>query len=131
MKGRKKSRRKVKMKRLAILLIIALAIIAITVGILNLIIKFISPEKVVGNSSNGGLVISDGKAIYYNKYETGIFEVKNKKEKQITNETAYSMTLVKDTIYYLTVSDSNTIDLKSVNINGPARRWWPLPRPPD
>jgi len=72
----------------------------------------------LGNYANSGLVIEDGSTVYYNKYENGIFKVKGNKETQITSETAYSITLVKNTIYYLTISESNTIDLKSINKNG-------------
>lgn len=115
---RKKKKRKVKVKRLLLLIAIAVVILTAIVGIISFIIKLFSPEKVAGNYANTGLVIEDGNTVYYNKYEDGIFKVKGNKETQITSETAYSMTLVKNTIYYLTISESNTIDLKSVNKNG-------------
>lgn len=65
-----------------------------------------------------GLAVKGKDAIYYNKYEKGIIKVKGKEEFQITEETAYCMTLIDDTIYYITVSNTNTIDLKKVKTNG-------------
>ncbi len=119
-KSNKKKKRKVNVKRLSLILIILIAIIAVCIGILNLIIKAVSPETAFGNYSNNnaGLAISSGGTVYYNKYEEGIFKVKNNKETRLTNETAYSITLVKKTLYYLTISENNTIDLKSVSIDG-------------
>lgn len=119
-KSRKIKKRKVNMKRLSLIFVILLVIIAVFIGILNLLIKAFSPEKVFGNYSNNnaGLAVSSGGTVYYNKYEEGIFKAKNKNETRLTNETAYSITLVKNTLYYLTISDSNTIDLKCINTNG-------------
>lgn len=120
MEPKNKKKRKVNVKRLSLIIAIAVVILAVIIGILSLIIKAISPEKVAGNYSNNnaGLAISNGGTVYYNKYEKGIFKVKNNKETQLTNETAYSITLVKNTLYYLTISEVNTIDLKSVNTDG-------------
>lgn len=115
---RKKKKRKVKVKRLLLLIAIVVIILTAIVGVINFIAKLFSPEKVAGNYANTGLAIKDGNVVYYNKYENGIFKIKGNKETQITSETAYSITLVKNTIYYLTISENNTIDLKSVNKNG-------------
>lgn len=119
-KRSKKKKRKVNVKRLSIILIILIAIIVIFVGILNLLIKVFSPEFAYGNYSNNnsGLAISSGGTVYYNKYEDGIYKVKNKKETKLTDETAYSITIVKNTLYYLTISENNTIDLKSITTDG-------------
>lgn len=94
-----------------------LIIIAVLFGIVK-IIKIFSKEKVVGNLANTGLAVEKNGVIYYNKYENGIVKVKGGKEYQITDETAYSMNVDGDKIYYLTVSDLNTIDIKSVKTNG-------------
>ena len=55
---------------------------------------------------------------FYNKYEEGIVKVKNGNEYKITDETAYSMNIVQDTIYYLTTSNTNGLEVKSVKTNG-------------
>lgn len=103
------------------LMVIVTIIVAILVIVLvSTLIKKVSKEKIVGNLSNMGLAVEGDDAIYYNKYEKGIIKVKGGKEYQITDETAYSMNIVGDTIYYLTVSNMNTIDIKSVKTNGDA-----------
>lgn len=119
-KSNSRKKRKVNIKRLALLLSILIVIIVIIVGIFKLVVNLVSPEIAVGNYSNNnsGLAVSYGGVVYYNKYEEGIFKVKNKKETKLTDETAYSITVVKNTLYYLTISESNTIDLKSISIDG-------------
>lgn len=115
-----KAKEKIKIKlnkRIVFLIIAVLLIILLVIGIIK-IGKAISKEKVAGNYANMGLAIEKDGVIYYNKYENGIVKVKSGKEYQITEETAYSMNIVDDTIYYLTVSDMNTIDIKSVKTNG-------------
>lgn len=114
----KKSKLKLNKRRVIVLAVLALILFLLIFGIVALFNKIFSTEIASGNLANMGLVVENKKAVYYNKYEDGIFEVSKGKEKQITEETAYSMTLVKDTIYYLTVSSSNTIDLKSVKTTG-------------
>ena len=99
------------------IIIIAIVVILLLV-IVRCLIGLFSGSKVAGNKSNMGLATEDSGVIYYNKYEDGIVKVKNGKEYQITDETAYSMNIVGDTIYYLTVSDNGTIDIKSVETNG-------------
>ena len=54
----------------------------------------------------------DAKSLRPSRKLDECFKVKGKDEYQITDETAYSMTQVDDTIYYLTLSNSNTLDLK-------------------
>lgn len=115
---KKKSKIKLNKRRVIVLVVLALIILLILFGLISLFKTIFSKEKAVGNLSNMGLVLEDGKTTYYNKYEKGIVKVKDGKENQITDETAYSITIVGDTIYYLTVSDKNTIDLKSVKTNG-------------
>lgn len=117
-KRSKKNKLKLNKRRVIVLAILALIIFLLIFGIVKLFGKIFSKEVATGNLANMGLVVENKKAVYYNKYENGIFEVSKGKEKQITEETAYSMTLVDDIIYYLTVSSSNTIDLKSVKTTG-------------
>ena len=113
-----KSKEKVQINKKMLLCILAiLLVIFVIVGIMKLA-NVLSKEEVAGNFANMGLAVEKDGVIYYNKYENGIVKVKNGKEYQITDETAYSMNVVGDTIYYLTVSDMNTIDIKSVQTNG-------------
>ena len=116
MENKKKLR--LNMKRIIVLAILLIIILLIFWGIGKLILKLFSQEKVVGNYDNMGLAIEDGKTVYYNKYEKGIVKRENKKETQLTDKTAYSMTIINDIIYYITVSDENTIDLNSVKTTG-------------
>lgn len=116
MKSKEKLKIKIDRKKILLIVVTILAIL-IVIGIGKLV-KAISKEKVAGNFANMGLAVEKKGVIYYNKYEEGIVKVKGGKEYQITDETAYSMNIVKDTIYYLTVSDLNTIDIKSVETNG-------------
>ncbi len=99
-------------------IIVILVLLIILVLIMKLFSIIFGKEKVVGNLNNRGLALSVGKEVYYNKYEKGIYKVKGNKEYQLTDETAYSITNYKDKLYYLTVSNSNSIDLKSVDTNG-------------
>ena len=101
MKSNEKLKIKLDKKKI-LLILIAIAIVLILFGIGKLI-SSLSKEKVMGNYANMGLAV---------------VKVKGGKEYQITDETAYSMNVVGDTIYYLTVSDLNTIDIKSVETNG-------------
>ncbi len=113
-----KKKLKLNIRRIIVLSIITIILLLILWGMGKLVLKLFSPEKVVGNYANMGLAVEDGKTVYYNKYERGIIKKENKKETQLTEKTAYSMTIIDDTIYYITVSDSNTIDLNSVKTTG-------------
>ena len=75
-----------------------------------------------GNLSNMGLATFDDGNVYYNRYEKGIVKYKGNKEYLITDETAYSINVVGNDIYYLTVSDNNSIDIKTVKTNGDSLR---------
>lgn len=101
--------------------------IAVAVLVLIIIIIFIIKgifsnkiEKEIGNASNMGLATYNDGVVFYNKYEKGIVKCKGNKEYLITDETAYSINVVGDDIYYLSVSDNNTIDIKTVKTNGDA-----------
>lgn len=107
-----------KLNKKVVLLGILILIVILAVIFTCIIISKNSKEKVFGNLANMGLAFSDGNTVYYNKYENGIVKVKSGKEYQITDETAYSINVVGDTIYYLTVSNTNSIDIKSVKTNG-------------
>ena len=103
----------------------AVGLCAIVIAIIILMIVAFKVEKadstdyiISGNLSNLGLVTEDKDAIYYNKYENGIVKVKNNKEYQITNETAYAMQSVGDYIYYLTKGENNSLLIKKVKTNG-------------
>lgn len=116
--GKKKSKIKLNKRRVIVLIVLALILALVIFGITKLFSSIFAKEVAVGNKSNMGLVLEDEKTTYYNKYEKGIVKVKGKDEFQITDETAYSMTIVDDTIYYMTVSNQNSIVLKSVKTNG-------------
>lgn len=117
---KKSSKLKLNRRRVIVLIVLAIICVLILLGIYNLFKLIFSKEKSVGNLSNLGLALVDGNTTFYNKYEDGIVKVKGGEEYQITDETAYSMTIIDDTIYYLTLSNSNTLDLKSVKTNGDA-----------
>lgn len=116
----KLSKLKLNKRRIIVLIVLAIICVLILIGVINLFKLIFSEEKTVGNLSNLGLALDSGNMVFYNKYENGIVKVKGKEEYQITDETAYSMTIIDDTIYYLTLSNSNTLDLKSVKTNGDA-----------
>lgn len=116
--GNKKNKLKLNKRRVIVLIVLALILALIIFGIVKLFLSIFAKEVSVGNKANMGLVLEEGKTTYYNKYEKGIVKIKDGKEYQITDETAYSMTLVEDTIYYMTVSSQNSIVLKSVKTNG-------------
>lgn len=112
------SKLKLNKRRIIVLIVLAIICILILTGIINLFKLIFSKDIAVGNLSNLGLALENGNTVFYNKYENGIVKVKGKEEYQITDETAYSMTIIDDTIYYLSLSNSNTLDLKSVKTNG-------------
>ncbi len=118
--GSKKGKIKLNLRRVIVLIVLLILILLAICGISKLFSSILAEEKIVGNNSkvNMGLAVKGKDAVYYNKYEKGIVKVKGKEEFQITDETAYSMTLIDDTIYYITVSSTNTIDLKKVQTNG-------------
>lgn len=113
-----KNKSKLNMRRIVVLIILLIICILILFTLVNFIKKIFSKEKVAGNLANTGLVFETKEAVYYNKYDKGIVKIKNGEEYQITDESASSITVIDDTIYYLTVSSSNTIELKSVKTNG-------------
>lgn len=116
----KLSKLKLNKRMIIVLIVFAIICVLILIGIINLFKSIFAKEKAVGNLANLGLTSEYENMVFYNKYEDGIVKVKGKDEYQITDETAYSMTQVDDTIYYLTLSNSNTLDLKSVKTNGDA-----------
>ena len=112
------SETKVKINKKTILLILVILICLILIMLFSNLFKTFSKEIVAGNLTNMGLAVEKDGVIYYNKYDNGIVKLKGGKEYQITEEMAYSLNIVDDTIYYLTVSDFGTIDIKSVKTNG-------------
>lgn len=91
---------------------IVLGILIILVIACVMIFNFIKKDNSNGNLSNMGLVTEYKGVTYYNKYEKGIFSNKNGNEKQLTEETAYSLNAVDDKIYYMTVADFNNVTIK-------------------
>lgn len=115
----KKVEKNKKLNKKAVALIVAIVIIAFcTVAITINSNNKTNKGDVNGNLSNLGLVTESDGVVFYNKYENGIVKVKGNKEYQITNETAYSMQVVDDYIYYLTKGESNKLLIKKVKTNG-------------
>ena len=115
----KKVEKNKKLNKKAVALIVAIVIIAFcTVAITINSNNKNNKGDVNGNLSNLGLVTESDGVVFYNKYENGIVKVKGNKEYQITNETAYSMQVVDDYIYYLTKGESNKLLIKKVKKNG-------------
>ncbi len=114
-----KKKKKLMIRRIIVVAVLVILLCLVIFGVSKLV-SLLSPEKVAGNYSNNnmGLAIESGSATYYNKYEKGIFKLEKGEETQITDHTAYSITVVGDTIYYITVSSDNTIDLNSVKTDG-------------
>ena len=96
-----------------IAIIVVILIIAISVMLSN---KNTNIE--LGNIANLGLAASSEEGIFYNKYEDGIVKVKGSEEFQITNETAYSINVVGEDIYYLSIGDTSNINIRKVKSNG-------------
>lgn len=120
MEKKKKSKLKLNRRRVIVLIVLAVIGALLIWGFINLFKLMFSNEKNAGNLANMGLALESGNTTFYNRYEEGIVKVKKGEEYQITDETAYSMTVIGDTVYYLTLSNSNTLDLKSVKENGDA-----------
>ena len=115
----KKVEKNKKLNKKAVALIVAIVIIAFcTVAITINSNNKNNKGDVNGNLSNLGLVTESDGVVFYNKYENGIVKVKGNKEYQITNETAYSMQVVDDYIYYLNKGESNKLLIKKVKTNG-------------
>lgn len=111
----KKINLKINKKKVVFLAVILIAVIILAILISNL---FKGKDDVNGNISNRGLATYVDGVTFYNRYENGIVKYKGNKEYLITDETAYSINVVGDDIYYLTVSDSGDIDIKTVKTNG-------------
>ena len=99
----------------AVVVVILIIMIIVTLSVINGRKK---ANSELGNISNMGLAASSDEGVFYNKYEEGIVKVKGLEESKITNETAYSITLIGDDIYYLSVGDSSNIGIKKVKTNG-------------
>jgi uncharacterized Zn finger protein len=117
-KKMEKKERKMKLnKKTIILLIILIVAVIIVVSIVSKH-KNIVTEEYLGNISNLGLVVENENYTFYNKYEDGIVKIKGDTEYKITNETAYSMQMLGDNIYYLGNSDDGNLYIKRVKTNG-------------
>ena len=100
-----------KKKKIVVIFIVVCLILAVLLGREK-------SKQSNGNIANMGLAIEYEGTIYYNKYEKGIFSKKGGKEKQITYETAYSINIEDNKIYYLTVENFNDVVIKCVDTNG-------------
>lgn len=95
-----------------ILLVIAVAIVGMMI-----LGKMRNPKlEANGNVSNMGLVLEYKGVTYYNKYEKGIFAVKDGNETRLTEETAYCLTAENGKLYYMTVADFNHVVIKSIDL---------------
>lgn len=101
------------MKKKVRFVILIIVIIVVILGVSKLL-----PNSENGNIANMGLACEANGVIYYNKYEKGIFSVKNGKETRLTEETAYSLNIVGNKIYYMTVADFNKVVIKSADLDG-------------
>lgn len=109
---------KIKLSKRKIMLTIFLIIIIVAISFLISAFKTIFRDRKISNLGNMGLAKEYEKVIYYNKWEDGIYKVKGNKETKLIDETAYSINVVDDVIYYITVSKDNEILLKSLDIDG-------------
>lgn len=115
--NKKKFNFKIDKKKLIIIIIAIILLISIVFTLKAIRGKRTVTEE-LGNISNMGLAGSGNDMIFYNKYEEGIVKVKGSEESQITNETAYSINVVGDEIYYLSVGASSDINIMKVKSNG-------------
>ena len=106
-------------KRIIAIVIAVIVAVLLIIGIVKLCGSLFSNEIASGNlGQNRGIAAFDGSLTFYNKDEKGLIKVKGNKEYQIVDESPYSITVVGDTVYYTTISNTGTIDLKSVKNNG-------------
>ena len=105
-------------KKTIAFIIIAILLTISIITTVNVIIGKKNTINELGNISNMGLAASGENMTFYNKYEEGIVKVKGLEEFQITNETAYSINVVGDDIYYLSIGDSSNINIRKVSSNG-------------
>lgn len=94
-------------------------LLVVVVAIVGMIVfrKMRSPKlEANGNVSNMGLVLEYQGVIYYNKYEKGIFAVKDGNETRLTEETAYCLMAENGKLYYMTVADFNNVVIKSIDL---------------
>lgn len=101
------------MRKKVRLIVLLIVVIIVILGISQLL-----KNNENGNIANMGLACEAKGTIYYNKYEKGIFSIKNGKETRLTEETAYSLNIVGNKIYYITVADFNNVVIKSVDLDG-------------
>ncbi len=97
-----------------------LVMLLVIVGVIQRVV--FTKHKENGNIANMGLVVEKDDAVYYNKYEKGIVVYRQGKEEQLTDETAYCLTIWEDKIYYITVADFSNVVIKTVDLNGENRK---------
>ena len=82
---------KIKLSKRKVMTLIVFIVVLIMINFTLKWIKTINKDRNISNLGNMGLVVEDGKTIYYNKWEEGIVKVKGNKETLLTEETAYSI----------------------------------------
>jgi len=95
---------------LVLLLLLIFAIIGIS--------KFISNEEPYGNIDNYGMVLKCDNEVFYNQYPNGIAKESKNETFIISDDDAYGLTIIDDTIYYMTLRNEMTMDIKSIKTNG-------------
>lgn len=73
-----------------------------------------------GNLSNYGMAVEDKNGnIFFNKYGEGIYCLNGENEIKLVNEkNVYSLNIVNDKLYYLSVEEFSKIIIKSINTDG-------------
>ena len=101
------------MKKIKRLFLVILLLVLIFV-----FIQSIQKDSGNGNLSNMGLATEEKGTIYYNKYEKGIFSLKDGKEKQLTAEKSFSIQVINNKIYYLSIENFSNVVVKVVDVTG-------------
>ena len=98
------------------------AIVIVIIIIFIMFRMFLNEENYIesGNFANMGLVATDDKNIFYNKYPDGIFKINDDgSEFLITDDLAYSINLKDEWIYYLCLGeDSFKLDVMKIKKDG-------------
>lgn len=94
-------------------------IILVITTVFGIIIKKVTKKSIeISNFSNLGLVVEKNEnEIYYNKYKTGVYSYINGNEEKICDDNAYSLNLVGNKIYYITIKELSNILVKEVDLN--------------
>ncbi len=109
----------IKTKKMLIFVISAgLILLVLLIFALIGISKLLTNEVPYGNIHNYGMVLECDDEIFYNQYPNGIAKESKKETYIISDDNAYGLTIVGDTIYYMTPRNELTMDIKSIKTNG-------------